>query len=131
MLTADFAHTTPCPVLPLAIEAVRLVNQMNRYDGVAFELYDAALDRLGQVERCAIDQRARSQGGLFFQACLAYGAAGCLMSWVPTDLQPKATPMRHEIEGATLSIAQALVIDELAVLADHYLPKAVAAQVAA
>lgn len=131
MFTADPAHITPCPVLPLAIEAVRLVNQMNRYDGVAFELYDAALDRLGQVERCAIDQRARSQGGLFFQACLAYSAADCLFSWVPVELQVNARPMRHEVEGATLSLALALVVDELAVLADHYLPKAVAAQVAA
>lgn len=131
MFTADRPTSTPCPVAPLAHEAARLIRSLHRHDGVSPHRYDAATSRLSHMERTACDLPARSQEGLFYQACIAYGAVEAVHSWVPDEDKAAAWTMRAQVEGAALSLARALTVPSLRELTDYYLPGEVAMQVAA
>lgn len=131
MFTADRPTSTPCPVAPLAHEASRLIRSLHRHDGVSPHLYAAAIGRLSNMERVACDLPAQSQEGLFYQACIAYGAVEAVHSWVSEEDKAAAWTMRAQAEGAALSLARALTVPSLRELTDYYLPSAVALKVAA
>lgn len=130
MSTARNAHSMGCPVAPLALEAIRHIRQLRSCSAPDGRDYDAAIRRICALEDAAALLRPRSRAGRFYLACVAYGCAETVHSWIDDeDASRSALPARARAESVALGLAQASYLPELMELTSYYFTDEVALKV--
>ena len=131
MSTAKSAHSTGCPVAPLAMEATRHIRALGSIDGRDGRGYDAAIRRICALEDAAAILQPRSRAGRFYLACVAYGCAEAIHTWIDDDdAGRRAMQSRQKAEGVAVALAKASYVPELIDLTSYYFTAEIAAQVA-
>lgn len=120
MLTAERPHIQ-CPVAIQIPEAISLIRLLHRYDQHnCADLWSKTSERLDALESAIAVLHARSREGLFFQACIAYGAADWWDTFEPEERAEQQS--RKALQAKALgNMAEALYTEDLSVLADYYM----------
>ncbi|MBU1522113.1 MAG: hypothetical protein KJ728_11910 [Alphaproteobacteria bacterium] len=117
-----------CPVAPLAMEAVRHIRALDRVDAKDGRGYDTAIRRICALEDAAAILQPRSRAGRFYLACVAYGCAEAVHSWIDDEnAASRAMQARLKAEGVAVALAKASFVPELIDLTGYYFGSEIAA----
>lgn len=130
MSTAKSAHSMGCPVAPLAMEAVRHIRGLKTCKDRDGRDYDTAIRRICALEDAAALLQPRSRAGRFYLACVVYGCAEVVHSWIDDDeASSRAMTARTRAESVALGLAKASYVPELIELTSYYFTDEIAAGV--